>query len=39
MRRLPYGGLHSTTPGGEPLTSYPPRYGTDDHPLTHPPPF
>ena len=31
MRRLPDGGLRWTTPGGQHLTTYPPRYGTDDH--------
>jgi hypothetical protein len=32
MRRLEDGGLQWTTPSGEKLTTYPPRYGTDDHP-------
>jgi hypothetical protein len=32
MRRLDDGGLQWTTPGGQKLTTYPPRYGTDDHP-------
>jgi hypothetical protein len=30
MRRLPDGGLAWTTPGGQPITTRPPRYGTDD---------
>jgi hypothetical protein len=30
MRRLPDGGLQWTTPGGERITTHPPRYGTDD---------
>jgi hypothetical protein len=48
MRRLPDGGLEWTTPGGDRITTYPPRYGTDDpappnsgsEPTTgtHPPP-
>jgi hypothetical protein len=32
IRALPDGGLAWTTPGGTTLTTYPPRYGTDDHP-------
>jgi hypothetical protein len=32
MRRLDDGGLQWTTPGGQKLITYPPRYGTDDHP-------
>jgi hypothetical protein len=32
MRRLPDGGLRWTLPGGERRTTYPLRYGTDDHP-------
>jgi hypothetical protein len=31
MRRLPDGGLEWTIPGGDRITSHPPRYGTDDH--------
>jgi hypothetical protein len=31
MRRLPDGGLEWTTPGGDRITTHPPRYGTDDH--------
>jgi hypothetical protein len=31
MHRLPDGGLQWTTPGGEQLTTSPPRYGTDDN--------
>jgi hypothetical protein len=39
MRRLDDGGLQWTTPSGEKLTTYPPRYGTDDQPpRTTPPP-
>jgi hypothetical protein len=41
MRRLDDGGLHWTTPGGQQLTTHPPRYGTDDHPpptIPEPPP-
>lgn len=38
MRRLDDGGLHWTTPGGQQLTTYPPRYGTDDHPPPAEPP-
>jgi hypothetical protein len=39
MRRLHDGGLQWTTPSGQKLTTYPPRYGTDDHPPpTDPPP-
>jgi hypothetical protein len=30
MRRLPDGGLEWTTPGGDRITTHPPRYGTDD---------
>jgi hypothetical protein len=30
MRRLPDGGLEWTTPGGDRITTYPLRYGTDD---------
>jgi hypothetical protein len=32
MRRLPDGGLEWTTPGGDRISTHPPRYGTDDHP-------
>jgi hypothetical protein len=37
MRRLPDGGLAWTTPGGQTITTHPPRYGTDDDlpPPTH----
>ena len=35
MRRLGDGGLEWTTPGGERVTTHPPRYGSDDD---HPPP-
>jgi hypothetical protein len=30
MTRLPDGGLQWTTPGGDTITTHPPRYGTDD---------
>ena len=30
MHRLPDGGLEWTTPGGDRITTHPPRYGTDD---------
>ena len=30
MTRLPDGGLQWTTPGGDTLTTHPPRYGSDD---------
>jgi hypothetical protein len=30
LRRLPDGGLEWTTPGGQRITTHPPRYGTDD---------
>jgi hypothetical protein len=30
MTRLPDGGLRWTTPGGQTLTTHPPRYGSDD---------
>jgi hypothetical protein len=30
MTRLPDGGLRWTTPGGDAITTHPPRYGTDD---------
>jgi hypothetical protein len=30
MTRLPDGGLRWTTPGGDTITTHPPRYGTDD---------
>ncbi len=36
MRRLPDGGLQLTTPGGDRITTHPPRYGTDDHPPPQP---
>ncbi|MFP5370599.1 MAG: DUF222 domain-containing protein [Actinomycetes bacterium] len=36
MRRLPDGALEWTTPGGERITTRPPRYGTDDHPPPQP---
>lgn len=35
MRRVADGGLEWTTPGGERVTTHPPRYGSDDD---HPPP-
>jgi hypothetical protein len=39
LHRLPDGGLRWTTPGGEQLTTHPPRYGTDDDlPPPTPPP-
>jgi hypothetical protein len=40
MHRLPDGGLAWTTPGGDRITTYPPRYGTDDDlsPPAGPPP-
>jgi hypothetical protein len=41
MTRLPDGGLHWTTPGGDTITTYPPRYGADDDlppPSADPPP-
>jgi hypothetical protein len=34
MRRLDDGGLQWTTPSGDKLTTYPPRYGTDDQPAS-----
>ena len=38
MHRLADGGLKWTTPGGERLTTYPPRYGTEgDLPPPRPP--
>ena len=40
MRRLADGGLEWTTPGGDRITTHPPRYGSDDHPspAADPPP-
>jgi len=38
MRRLPDGGLEWTTPGGDRITTHPPRYGTDDPPPSNGPP-
>ena len=41
MTRLPDGGLRWTTPGGDTITTHPPRYGTDDGvppPTADPPP-
>ncbi|MGZ4546475.1 MAG: HNH endonuclease signature motif containing protein, partial [Blastococcus sp.] len=32
LRRLPDGGLEWTLPGGNTITTHPPRYGTDDPP-------
>jgi hypothetical protein len=37
MRRLPDGGIEWTTPGGQRLTTYPLRYGTDAPPPPEPP--
>ena len=37
MRRLPDSGLEWTTPGGDTITTYPPRYVTDDDPPPTPP--
>ena len=42
MTRLPDGGLRWTTPGGDTITTHPPRYGTDDGvppPTADPPAF
>jgi hypothetical protein len=36
MHRLPDGGLEWRTPGGERVTTHPPRYGSDDHPPPRP---
>jgi Domain of unknown function (DUF222) len=38
LRHLPDGGLEWTTPGGETITTYPARYGTDEPPPTNGPP-
>jgi hypothetical protein len=38
MRRLDDGGLEWTTPGGERITTHPPRFGTDDPPPSSDPP-
>ncbi|MGZ6863323.1 MAG: hypothetical protein ACXVF8_17955, partial [Blastococcus sp.] len=38
LRRLPDGGLEWTLPGGNTITTHPPRYGTDDPPPLDPPP-
>jgi hypothetical protein len=38
MRRLHDGGLQWTLPGGQQVTTYPPRYGTDDPPPAPPQP-
>jgi hypothetical protein len=38
MHRLDDGGLQWTLPGGQQVTTYPPRYGTDDPPPAIPPP-
>jgi hypothetical protein len=45
LHRLPDGGLRWTLPGGQQITTHPPRYGTDDDlppptpPHDDPPPF
>ncbi|MGZ4465067.1 MAG: HNH endonuclease signature motif containing protein, partial [Nocardioides sp.] len=38
LRRLPDGGLEWTLPGGNTITTHPPRHGTDDPPPPNPPP-
>jgi hypothetical protein len=39
LRRLDDGGLQWTTPGGDKLVTYPPRYGSDDAPPPVPAPM